>query len=494
MDRTACVSVPALPLQLLLREHADWDRHPAVVVDRDKPQGVIQWANDRAHAQRIVPGMRYAVALSLARELRGGVVTEAAVDAAVAAILHRLWSFSPRVEPSPREPGVFWLDASGLGHVFASLELWAECIRGDLRGEMLRCVTGVGFTRFGSYAAAKANPRDIVFQHPAQERAYLRDVPIACLTLDTALRDTLFRLGIESLGGFLDLPAAGIRKRFGEEAGALHVLARGDAWTPLAPERILEPIESREALDYPEENIGRLLPCFARMLHALLPELAARHEAVKSLRFSLLLDDGTLRSGEIAPATPTRDANQLYGLIRLRIETVSLGAPVVELGLHVVGIRVSERQVALFQEISHQRIEAAEQAFAKIRAQLGNDAVVHARLHEGHLPEARYGWETLGRVDPPRPGAAVLRPMIRRLYTPPIALPPRDRYEPDGWLIAGIAEGPVEEVIGPQTVSGGWWMGEISRAYHYVRTRSGRWLWIYYDHKRRRWFLQGEVQ
>ena len=36
--------------------------------------------------------------------------------------------------------------------------------------------------------------------------------------------------------------------------------------------------------------------------------------------------------------------------------------------------------------------------------------------------------------------------------------------------------------------------GDISRAYYYVRTRSGRWLWIYHDDKRRRWFLQGEVQ
>jgi hypothetical protein len=37
-------------------------------------------------------------------------------------------------------------------------------------------------------------------------------------------------------------------------------------------------------------------------------------------------------------------------------------------------------------------------------------------------------------------------------------------------------------------------MREVSRAYHYVRTRKGRWLWIYNDHKRRAWFLHGEVQ
>jgi len=34
----------------------------------------------------------------------------------------------------------------------------------------------------------------------------------------------------------------------------------------------------------------------------------------------------------------------------------------------------------------------------------------------------------------------------------------------------------------------------VVRKYYYVRTRSNRWLWIYHDGLRRRWFLQGEVQ
>ncbi len=117
-----------------------------------------------------------------------------------------------------------------------------------------------------------------------------------------------------------------------------------------------------------------------------------------------------------------------------------------------------------------------------------------AHPHEGHLPETQYAWEPLARLASPRPTAPGVRPLVRRIHTPPIELPSRDRHEPDGWLIAGVAEGPVEEVIGPQLVSGGWWAREVSRAYYYVRTRSGRWLWIYHDTTRRRWLLQGEVQ
>ena len=35
MDQTACIDLPAFPLQLLLRKHPDWREHPAGVVEAD---------------------------------------------------------------------------------------------------------------------------------------------------------------------------------------------------------------------------------------------------------------------------------------------------------------------------------------------------------------------------------------------------------------------------------------------------------------------------
>jgi protein ImuB len=52
----------------------------------------------------------------------------------------------------------------------------------------------------------------------------------------------------------------------------------------------------------------------------------------------------------------------------------------------------------------------------------------------------------------------------------------------------------IEETIGPYVVSGGWWAREVHREYYFVRTESGRWLWIYHDRRRQCWFLQGEVE
>lgn len=494
MERMACVDIRALPLQLLLRSHPEWRERPVVVVDRDKPQGVILWANGRALAARIQPGLRYAAGLSLSRELRGGTVAGAEIAAAVEEVARRLWRFSPRIEPSPREAGIFWLDASGLRFLFPSLAAWARDIQTDLRAAGFRAVVAVGFSRFGSYAAARAGRDNLVFASVEEERARVRQVPVARLGLAPALADTLFKLGIETLGAFIDLPPAGVARRFGEEAGELHRLARGEGWEALSAADLREPLEARTALDYPENNTERLLAVLAGLLHSLLGELARRHEMLAALGFTLTLDNGTRHEEDLAPAGPTMEAGSLLTLCRLRLDTLALDSGVVEVLARVQGAGRIERQDLLFPEVGGRTFEAAQRALAKIRAEFGNDAVVRACLHEGHLPEARHGWEPLRDLAPARPTVPLAAPLVRRIHTPPIALPPRDHREPDGWLVAGVADGPVEEVIGPHLVHGGWWMREIARAYYYVRTRSGRWLWIYHDQKRRRWFLHGEVQ
>jgi len=73
----------------------------------------------------------------------------------------------------------------------------------------------------------------------------------------------------------------------------------------------------------------------------------------------------------------------------------------------------------------------------------------------------------------------------------PLALASFDA--PTGWQIHP-EDGPIEGLAGPYVVSGGWWLREIARDYYYALTRSGRWLWIYRDRCRQRWFMQGEVE
>ena len=90
------------------------------------------------------------------------------------------------------------------------------------------------------------------------------------------------------------------------------------------------------------------------------------------------------------------------------------------------------------------------------------------------------------------PGGGALT-LVRRIYTRPVPMNARPVAGPNGVHLRGMEHEPVSNIVGPYIISGGWWHKEIQREYHFAQTASGKILWVYYDKKRRRWFLQGEV-
>ena len=176
--RLGCVDLPAFPLQLLLRRHPEWRAYPAAVVAEDKPQGLLLWVNEKARRQGVLPGLRYAAAFSLASTLRAGQVLPAEIDKAVDELVNALNCFTPEVEPANEEPGVFWLNGAGLQRLHGSPQQWAHDIYQNLRRRGFTVNLAVGFTRFGTYAIAKAKKGATVFDNPEAERTAACKAPL----------------------------------------------------------------------------------------------------------------------------------------------------------------------------------------------------------------------------------------------------------------------------------------------------------------------------
>ena len=491
----ACVELPAFPLQLLLKRRPGWAGRPVAVVERDRAQGVILQVNDEARAAGVRIGMRYSTGLSLAHTLHAGEVSPADVERGVTALAERLLRFSPGVEPSRDEPGSFWLNASGLSRLHASLARWGRDIVTSLGACGFRAVVAIGFTRFGTRAIARTlvSGRPVaVLRDLAGERAWAGRVPLDRLGIAPALRDRLHDLGVHSVGAFLDLPCEGIRRRFGPEAQRLHRLAAGDLWTPLQPQRLLEPLVAHCDLDDPETDAVRLLFSLKRLLDRMLAMLAARHEALAELTLHLRLDRAGTQTARIRPAAPTLDVVQLMNLVRLRLETMALEAGVSAVGVSGRSIRVAAVQPGLFAERPRRDRAAAERALARVRAEFGDETVVRARLVEAHLPEACFAWEPTGTVPAPAPHEVACPPMVRRIHARASALALHP--EPGGRLEHGGETGYGCELTGPYLVSGGWWRAAVHREYYFARMREGDMLWLYYDRRRRRWRAQGRVE
>jgi protein ImuB len=500
VDRLACVDLPALPLQLLIGRHADWAAQPTAVVDRDKPLGLIEWVNEHARAHGVLPGMRYAAALALCPPLRAGEVAAADVAACVKTLADVLRRFTPEVEPADGEPGVFWLDAGGLDRLFPSRAAWGARIRRALAQAGFASVVVIGFSRFGTYAIARAKPTRGVTElaNADDEARAAARVPLARVALDPDARDRLAQLGVHTVGEFLALPAGGVLSRFGHAAHRLHELASGARWAPLKPRAPDEVFTAHVDLDDPDADAASLAFTVKQLLDPLLERLTARGEAANAVAITLTLADRSIFSEEIRPAEPTRDGTVLLALLRLRLESLKLAAGALRVAVTARGTRPRRDQLSLLDQKPRRDPDAARRALARVRASFGDDAVVRARLRDGHLPEARFAWEPLDAADasafaPARPRDVPRIPLIRRIAARPIALPPRPAREPDGWLVRGLSHGPVARTIGPYRIAGGWWRTEIDREYYFTELRSGATLWVYYDRKRRRWFLHGQV-
>jgi protein ImuB len=496
----ACLDLPALPLQLAWRSEPELRAHAVVVIDEDRPQGVVLWACERARRAGVLPGQRYAHALSLHRALRARVVPPEKIIAAIDELRAALHEFSPRVEPSA-EPGTFWLDGEGLERIFGGASPWAMAIQRGITAAGFQGAVVVGFSRFATYAIARAIKTGItVLRADADERAAASAVPLARLDIDPKLRDALARLGVATLGQLVRLPGGGILERFGKEAHHLYQLAAGEKWDPLVPVPPPEAPDERIVLDDDLTDIEQLVFVLKGAIDRLLDRLAAKSRALTALHVELTLrravGDTEPRHDCIKPASPTLDARALVRLVHLRLTGMPPEAPVNAARVWAEDAAATREQLALFASRPRRDLRAADEALARVRAELGDDAVVRAVLRDGHLPEASFGWERLVHVEPARPQPRLVRPLVRRLHARPQLLPPQARQvRDDGWLLSGLEHGAVVRILGPYVVSGGWWAHhEVHREYHFAELRRGDCLWVFYDRHRRRWFCHGAVE
>ncbi len=499
--RLACVDLPAFPLQLLLRRHPEWSGRPVAVVAEDKPQGLILWVNEKARRSGVLPGWRYAAAFSLASELRAGEVSPAEVSKAVTTLTTQLMRFSPEVEPCASEPGVFWLNRMGLDRLYPSPAKWVHALHEAIRTQDFQANIVAGFSRFGTYAVAKATSGTLIFSDPAEERRAVEKIPLNRLNIEAEFRDALFKLGIETVGALLALPPGGLRERFGAGAHRLYRMAAGELATPFNSFKPEAPAMQRCILDDAENDTTRLLFIIKQQLYPLLATLAARAQALAGLWLSLLRDRQGWVKEQIRPATPTLDTSQIVDLIRLRLESMKFSAGVMEIELRAESSAATAEQLRMFVDQPARDLDAANRALARLRAEFGEQAVVYAKLTNGHLPEARFAWEPLDRIDLPKNDLNNLNVLnrssvlVRRILAKPMELSggPYSNHE-DGWLLLGPKYGTVDKLTGPYVFSGGWWNREIHREYYFAETRRGDLLWLYFDRMRRRWFLQGAVE
>lgn len=450
--RIACVDLPALPLQVLRREHPAWEGLPVAVVARDEPHAPVTWVSAAAQELGVRVGMRYVAALALSRELRAAPVAPHRVEDLRAELVGALLRFTPRVEPDRVRPGTIWLDPDGMLSLFGSLDRWARAVATEMEARRWVASVVVGHARLPTWAIARglsrARPSSRGAREPVRvlaseedERALAARVPLGCLDLPVELADALFVMGVRTLGELLGIPRGEISVRFGREAARLCAELAGSWDAPFEAARDEAPIEIEAEVDPPDDDQNRLLFCMRGALHVIMGSLAERQMALGALHLrlesepGLNLERGPVHEETLRPARACRDVASVTELLRLRLGAlvadgrlggrsgrgldrragsreasagVSTSTAAERVGrierivLRAEAARLDTTQLVLGTGSTDARRardpEALTRGIARLRAAFGDDAVTVPRLEDSWVPERSFRWEPIERM------------------------------------------------------------------------------------------------
>ena len=501
LRRIACIDVPDLPLQMLIQAHPSYRDAPVGVVAEELPEAPLLLINAQARALRLTTGMRFGAAKSLVPELCAGAVSAVAVEALSLELVRVLQTFSPHVERDPTSAGVFYVDPSGLQHLYGGELSWARCVVRALAGRGLTAAAVVGYGRALSHALVRGTDGVRVIDSEEAALRLAREVPFERLSMQPKLRRALARLGLSTLGDLASLGADPLGLRFGGEAARWCAVARGEEVLPLCPEPHRAAPRTELDIEPPDSDVARLCFAIKQALDRLTADVQRKGVSVRALWLRLGFERGGENVQRLEPSQPTCNAPLLLELLRLRLTTVTLSDVVSHVVLEAELSEPVSGQLAMF--TPRRDVAAGDRAIARLKASYGADVVCRAVMEDAHLPEARYRWVDLAHIVLPSRAPSAELEGENALCRPPPALVRRVLPKPEplaGSLEADAAgvlclvhQGERLGLVGPYRVSGGWWVREIARDYYYARTPRGALLWVFFDVPRGGWFLHAVV-
>jgi protein ImuB len=471
------------------------------------------------------------------------VVIDGEVRRATAAFL----GASPQVTPVAGAPGMWWIGASGLetmGGETALAKTLLELARRWHPASRVAIADSCVAARAGTWEPqSKSKSKDqrpkrrpeargqrpektpaihdsITIIPPGADADYLATAPVGLIPMDDAMAEALAALGIRTAGALASLPSDDIEQRWGRTGLIAWRLSRGqDKRRPgLATAEF--PRTASADLSPSVETMEPVLFLVRAALDRLVTGLVTDGRAAATLAITLTLDDAR-GAGITAPAhTITREIRLAHPMARLvplfercraLLDRWTLPASVCGVSVAVVATAPLAGEQGDLLDPSWHDPAAADAAFARLRAELGADAIVIPVVADSHRPERAGEWLALGETDRPKTkdqspkSPPTIHSTIhdspvpacsRQLETPePVEVECADGQPRILWWRGRRMR--LEHPAGPERLAGDWWKDPYARDYWRCEDPDGEGtLVLYRDHSQAlssgsAWFVQG---
>ncbi len=488
MLRIACVHVPNLALQAVLRERFGNATDMALALyTGPEERRLVTACTTLAADCGVRPGLNVAAARGACPEI---VLVEQDPEHAAEALsvlADAVGVFGPTVSLAPPDAvlvdttGVCGVEITGAALVDAAAEL----------GFSARAA--IATTPFAAMALASHGAVDGPAEPPpgqAQRRAVER-LPLAAAHLPLAAYESLHVVGIRTVGAFMALPAASLARRFGGDVRRCWREAHGRAVPRLAAYEPDRPVVERSRHDeFALEELDPLCFSLKTLLDRALKRLAGRGMGAEELLVTFQVQAREEQRHTLNHMTSLNlghavsDSPFIMQLLRERLGIAPPPGPVERMELSVVrAASMSATQLNLFGDRSPN--ETIQTTVARLAAIVGSDVRFTPELREDYRPEHAWELAPFRPADKPRSVQEAARPPLgprpTRLLSTPSPLPELK-----------MTAAPPGAVTGPERLVFGWWDGDpIARDYWVLADRWGRRSWVFRDIATDDWFLHG---
>jgi protein ImuB len=365
--RIACVFVPQLALQAVLRRTPDARGGPVAVLeagaggggDAPAPANANGSGKARAKTKRVArvtqvsaeargegvrAGMTGAQAGAVCPGLRLLTVTAADREAAAAALADVGYAFAPRIEP---EGDRIFFDSEDLARLYPAGETAiAQAVQAAAARVGLGVRVAVAASKGVARLATRAHELVLVPTAAGPARAALASIPVELLVEgDSALAAAFRRWGLRTAGDVAALPVDAVGLRLGPAGARAGRLARGLDDEPFVPRLPDDALEEAIDLDYPVAELEPLSFLLRGLVDRALARLRGRSLACAGLTLRFALDPRGADVRSVPIAAPTGDPATLLQLARLDLARRPPAAPIVGVRLLALPARVRATQL-----------------------------------------------------------------------------------------------------------------------------------------------------
>jgi protein ImuB len=497
MQRFVVIWFTFLRVEWCVRKWQLQNNSPIVLYTYQRNRKIITATNQHAQAQGIAIHMPLADAQAICTNLQYFEEPSNNFEGIIQHIAEWCIRYSPVVAVDAEHTDTIIINASGCPYLWGGEQLYINDITTRLKKIGYTTQMGMADTIGAAWALSRYANGTIAATNATANALHF--LPPQALRLPAPITEKLHQLGMHQITDFMQMPAAQLRRRFGQVLITRLQQALGFINETIQPVFITQPYTEKLQCIQPINTRVGIEIALKKLLQKLCTRLITEAKGLRTARLLTFSIDEKSQSHSIGTHKASNDAVYLFSLFELQLNTIKPGLGI---ELFILEAPLVEQHTAQQQQIWVGKKDLQDQSINhlidKIANKIGPETVNRYLPAQHHWPERAItptnnlqqqpttNWQTNNT----RPITLLNPPQLIQVTAPIPDYPPM-LFKHQGTLHR------IVKADGPERIEQEWWIQDGEhRDYYYVETQAGNRYWLfrlghYNPTQQAQWFLHG---